>query len=126
MIRINARQMAVFDAQARNRYEQRVAGHLKQHFARRVADLSEPDLLGFVRGCISAADRHGLHSERDVVVFAGVAAVLGLGFDDDPRFGWAQQILADPFIVAPSLRVDMLHERTIEMLRAPPAERAHA
>lgn len=120
MLTISSSQMAEFERREALRFEQRLARHLSIHFPERVAALGQEALPPAVRHLIDRAQYHGITTERDVAVYAGVAMALGLRFDEDPALEWAQDLLADPFIVSPALRVDLLHDRATDHLQATP------
>lgn len=120
MLTISSSQMAEFERRETHRFEQRLMAHLSQHFPAAVAALGDAALLPAVRHLIARAQYHGIEIERDVVVYAGVGMVLGLRFDEDPALEWVPELLADPFIVSPTLRVDLLHERATAHLQAAP------
>lgn len=118
MLSISPSQMAMFEAKEQLRFEQHVVDHLGATFPQRVAAMSAEALRELTRLGIAGARRHGLTAERDMAIYTGVAMVLGAAFDEDLRFGWAQEILSDPFIGSPALRADLLHEQTVERLKA--------
>jgi hypothetical protein len=116
VLTLTTEQIAVFDALASERFEQRLRSHLLLHFPTQTAAQPADALQRFVRRCIARASSHGLGSERDAALWAGIALLLGEDFVDDPACGWARQILDDPFIVSPALRADLLHQRAHEHL----------
>lgn len=117
VLTLTSKQMVVFDSLASERFEKRLGTHLLTHFPMQTAGRSADALQQFIRRCISRASAHGLGSERDSALWAGIALLLGEDFVDDPACGWAREILADPFIVSPALRADLLHERAREHLK---------
>jgi hypothetical protein len=54
-----------------------------------------PELLdGVIGRGAAAADRHGLRSLAAARVYAALAFMMGSGFDDDPLYPWAPDLLA--------------------------------
>ena len=59
--------------------------------ARRGSDTVEP----LVREAIARADVLGLERPIDVARYVTLAYLLGVGFEDDPRYAWARTALDD-------------------------------
>jgi hypothetical protein len=114
MLAIRAEQFAVLEQSARDRFERRLAADLHASFPEECAGRDEPGLLSMVREAIARAGQYGLESERDLGLFTDLWLVLGPDFDLD--LPWAAQLLNDPYILDPALRIDRLHERAMAAL----------
>lgn len=94
------------------RFNQRLLAHLREQFAPQMARADALQCAQLMEHLIERARHWGLVSEAHVVGFAEVAMRLHPRFDELPEFAWAQQILADEFIVAPELRLQTLSAAT--------------
>jgi hypothetical protein len=123
LLTVNDEQMQVFARREMERFEERVIAHLREHFPDRMAGVSPQNARELVRHCVERARRHGIESERDIVLFANVVVALGPRFEQERRYKWAAEALTDEFIVTPAARVEELHRRAVELLNAP--QRGH-
>lgn len=57
--------------------------------------LGEDRAKDLVRHCVTSAKTYGIGSERGYLVYAGLAYMMGTGFDRDPMVKWAGEILND-------------------------------
>ena len=119
MLTLQQEQMDVFARLEMERFEERAIAHLREHFPERMASVSAQNARELVRFCVQRARGYGIESERGIVLFASVAVALGPRFDEQPRYRWAAEALADEFIVTPTARIEELYRRAVELLDAP-------
>jgi hypothetical protein len=62
---------------------------------------------------IESAGGFGITTERGVGIFTGLMFMLGSGFDTDPQFPWAAEVLNDESITDQATRVDRLHKESM-------------
>lgn len=89
---------------------------LNHIFPQKCEYLGELNLRRFVQRGIESAKSHGLAEERGWFVYLGLMFMLGSGFDADPLFGWAKDVLMDQDIVDPSVKVERLYGAAMNYL----------
>jgi len=68
---------------------------LKEIWPEKYEYLGEDRTKDLVRHCVSAAKTYGMGTERGLLVYTGLAYMMGAGFDRDPLVKWAGEILND-------------------------------
>ena len=71
----------------------RAVSHLRRIFPEATRSLDATELRQLVSDAIKRSARYGFRTEREVVAFADAMVLLGSGFDEDPRYPWALEIL---------------------------------
>jgi hypothetical protein len=111
MLTLRQKQLDALNAWARAAFETRLAADLRTSLPDDAAPYDDPALRTLVDEAIDRARTYGLTSERDVALFCDLTLVLGPGFDTARP--WAAEILRDPYIIDPNLRMDLLHARAM-------------
>ncbi len=107
MLRIRAKHMEAFRAEAMIDFEERMIAHLRQFSPEHFHLLDVEQVRAVIREGVARAARHDLTSERSVRYYVDVMVLLGGGFDADPLLPWAATILASADDEA--ARVDRLY-----------------
>jgi hypothetical protein len=91
--------------------------HLKKFFQPQYDALGDERALEAVHYGTARAATYGMTSERDVCKYVDLMFALGRDFDTDPRFDWAQPILADPSLPSPGARINLLYDAALARIR---------
>jgi len=91
--------------------------HLRQYFADACSAFSAAGLQALVDQGIEQACGHGFVAPADISRFVHVVLLFGADFERDPELAWAREVLADPAITSPAVRMDLLHDRAVDRLR---------
>jgi hypothetical protein len=116
MLSIRPDQLAEFEHRAMRRFEERVLAHLREHFPKEMEALDPEAAQSLVRDALHRARHYGLESESELASFADLSVALGPGFDTDPRYPWAAEILNDDWTPVPATRLERLYERALAYL----------
>jgi hypothetical protein len=92
------------------------ATQLQKIWRRKRQQMGETILARLIRDGIESAKGHNLTSERGVVLYTVLMFFLGSGFDKDPQFPWAENVLNDKSIPDESTRVNRLYEEAIAFM----------
>ena len=65
---------------------------------------------------VDAALRYGLSSKRGILIYIVMMFMLGGGFDADPQFPWAQDVLKDDNLTEESIKTDRLYKTALTYL----------
>jgi|SRR4051795_7028223 len=114
---IRAEQIAEF---ARVEFEQWMRGHLTEFFPEKVAALDKPELLRRIRMAFNRGRLHGFQTGPEMCRFIDLTFALGSRFDEDPELPWASEILNDPRLTTPEMRMDILFGAAQDYLYPPP------
>lgn len=71
--------------------------------------LGDNILRDLVRHGYGAAKQHGLTTERGAMIYLSLAFLLGAGFDHDPLYPWAAEVLADSELTDPAKKGEALY-----------------
>ena len=96
MITLRDAHLDAFQRVSLKQFEDRMVEHLRNDFADRTKDRSEPDLRNLVRDSIAKAKTYGVVAESDVQRFIDCRMIHGLKFDTAKETNWAGQILRTP------------------------------
>ncbi|MEK7408390.1 MAG: hypothetical protein AAB225_25235 [Acidobacteriota bacterium] len=97
-------------------FERWMTDHLRTHFPDQCSGLNDPQLLEFVRLGTQKARSYGFSDEAHCCRYIDLMTILGRDFDSDTELPWARDILTDPAISTPGVRIEMLHEAACEYL----------
>lgn len=84
----------------------------------RMLGLAGDALLQFVLAGIEKAKRYGIHGQLDVQLFVECTVELGLDFDRDPHYPWAQDTL-NRLDLDGEQKMNLVHEHLIFDRRKP-------
>jgi hypothetical protein len=114
MLIIRDDQFKAFEAEARDRFFDCAAAHLRKYFPSHTTALSQAELRDIVVRAADRAAAHGLTAQRDVLLYLNIAATYGWDFETDPGCRWMVTILNDPANSSPSDRLRYLIDRCME------------
>ena len=109
---IRKQQMNSLEVDARKRFIDFMQDHLSQHFPDHVQALDPEGVRRAIEAGIERAKKYGIISERDVCKFIDLQFAFGESFDSDGTYPWATEVLNDPTIRTPTIRMDILMERS--------------
>ena len=73
-----------------------------------MARLDETDLSAFIAKGMRTARGYGFVTAEDICQYIDLMCALGPDFDRDPAISWARDLLTDPGIAEPAVRMDLL------------------
>lgn len=119
MLVIRDAQMQAFrEAQVR-RFENDAVQHLERVLPDRCREMGAGAVRESVQLAIRQTQVYGLDREYDVLRYLHCMCVLGFGFDQDPRYPWAKELLTKPGLRS-ERKMDLVTDRATdaELLRA--------
>ena len=116
MLQINSYQESVFDQSTLADYIQRMLIHVEQFFPEEYAELGEENTRLLITKCIEQAKAYELVSERDVCLFIDLWVVFGEYFETTTEYHWASEMLSDEDTPDPSMRIDSVHDASMQLL----------
>jgi hypothetical protein len=117
VIVIDERNFEQFERAAFERFLSDMRAHIERCFPEQFLALERETLDELLRHGLARARAHGFSGERDVCKFIDLMLVFGRGFDRDPQFPWASEILVGRWPIDPSARIDRLGEEALAALR---------
>ncbi len=117
MLTMRKEQMDVFDRIAALEFQERLVEYVRKSFPAAFSELGAQRVREIVRFACEKAKEYELSSERGCRLYASMVFVLGAGFDKDPQFPWAGEILTDAASDDPNLRIDKLYDKTMDYSR---------
>lgn len=111
MLRIRNAQMTDFSEHLRKRFVRRMVTHLRLDFAEELEahGLASTDLDDFVQQGITRAAKYRVENECDLRLFIECRVMLSPGFDEDPKFPWARDVLSSPDLSGTE-KMDRIHD----------------
>lgn len=88
-------QMSVFEEPRERAFEARLSDYLGRSWPPGAVALDDSARLGFAIRAIRGARAMDISVERDVALFALLWVCFGEGFESDPRYPWANEIVED-------------------------------
>jgi hypothetical protein len=76
----------------------------------------EDALRKVIRSGMAAARARGLTTERGVTLYLALVFLLGIAFDEDLQYPFAQVVLGDPSLTDPRKKAEALYEHSLEYL----------
>jgi hypothetical protein len=116
MIKIRQEQAEVFEREARQNFERRLAEHVCRSYPRHARLLGDAGVRAVVADGLARAGGYALTTESNVRFFIDLMFLLGRNFDTDLQLPWAAETLADASLPEEALRVDRLYDRAMEYL----------
>lgn len=110
---IRREQMRVLAEATTETFEENVAAHLRAVWPDETEGMTEEVVRQWVRYAIEKGRRYEIETEFDVARFLDLMFLFDPGFDEDPRYPWAEEILNDPRLDG-RMRVDALMVRSSE------------
>lgn len=114
--RLRHAHVEAMDAAADERLEVRVLAHVRRCFPEEVAGRDDEELRAAIGLALERARSWGFEVDLHLCQFVDLSVVLGGGFDADPRFSWAGEVLRDPAIPDATLRMSTLWARALREL----------
>ncbi|AKT38681.1 hypothetical protein [Chondromyces crocatus] len=90
--------------------------HVHRFFADCCDELGPETVRLEVHEAIQRAAHHGFVEPLHIARYTDMVFEFGTDFDDDPRFPWAAQILADPALSTPAERMERLHAAALDQV----------
>jgi hypothetical protein len=106
--------MQVMADQAMREFENRALQHLSTYFPDQCQALGEETTRGAIRYGLKRARSYGFEYEHEVGWYIDLMFMFGSEFDRDPKILWAADILNDPELFLPGMKVDALLEAACE------------
>jgi hypothetical protein len=72
---------------------------------------------GLVKNAFETASQYGIVNARGAWLFSALMFLLGTGFDSDPQFPWASQVLSEGFITDGAVRTNRLYDEARAALK---------
>ena len=94
---------------------------LSNLFPEKYEYIGEDCVNGLIQLGVESAKRYEITGERGLAVYIGLMFILGSGFDNDPQFPWAAEILNDETITDQIERVNGLRSAAMLALEQWPA-----
>lgn len=89
---------------------------LESIYPHKFAAAGEEVIRTFIAAAARAAGEYGAASWKHVMLYLVLAYMLGSGFDRDPQFPWAGEILRDASSPDPVIRLERLRTEGLSML----------
>jgi hypothetical protein len=116
MLKIRKAQHEAFEEDALDAYVSELMEHCRLFSPDLCKTLDDDDLRGAVHAGVKRAETHGLTLRGPVRFFVDTTIVLGSGFDTDPQYPWAAEMLAPAAAPDPMRRAEALHARIVAYL----------
>lgn len=118
MLEIRNEQMEVFERIAVKDFEDRTVEFIKEYFPKPYEILGETRIREIIQYGIEQAEIYEFTTERNIQLYISFMFMLGSGFDTDPQYPWALQILNDEEISDEDMRMDQLYDKAMDYLYA--------
>ena len=115
---IREAQMRAFEDDTLRRW---VVKYLRTCYPDRCAAYSFADFAAFVKKAIGKARSRNLNS-REIRKYVHVAFLLGEGFENEPEFSWAREILTAPEYNDEGARIRALEDAVLERFQTDSAQ----
>jgi len=92
------------------------ATQLQKIWRRKCQQIGETTLHKLIRDAIESAKGYNITTERGVVLYTTLMFLLGSGFDKDPQFPWAENVLNDKSIPDEVTRADQLYKEAVAFM----------
>jgi len=93
MIKLREAQVLALIKAASGPFIRRLEADLRELFPERFSELGTNGTRAAIESGIEKARGYGMTREKEIAQFVGLMFMLGLEFDRDPDFLWAQRIL---------------------------------
>jgi hypothetical protein len=99
-----------------NRFEDYMLNRFLLLYPEKCGYVGEEALRRLVQNAVQRARRYGLTTERGATTLLGLMFLLGIGFDEDPKFEFASKVLNDASLADPNQKADRLRAEALEYL----------
>lgn len=86
-------------------------------YPRKFQVLGEPSINHMVKFGVDNANNYGITYQSNTLVYIACMFMMGSGFDKDPQFYWAGEILNDPAITDQDKKIKLLYDQAVSNLR---------
>ncbi len=115
---LNIREIPIqdFSDSATGNIERKKIAMLRKVWPHKYEKIGEAVMARLILHGIESAGRYDITTERGIGIFIGLMFMLGSGFDTDPQFPWAAEILSDESITDQVTRTDRLYKESMAFL----------
>lgn len=92
--------------------------YLNTLFPQKFEVIGEYNLHQMIKYGIDNANKYGIRHESSRLIYFVCMFLMGSGFDRDPQFSWAKEILTDLSITNQTKRVELLYHKVINSVRS--------
>jgi len=93
---------------AQDDFVRQVADHMREFFPQECSRMNHHDLYKTIHHGIRRAASYGISAERHVCQYIDLMFAFGQNFDQDPRHGWAREVLNDRSIATSDEKLQRL------------------
>ena len=93
VLTIRKEQMRALESSMLQRFEVRMAGHLKRFFRDHCHALEEAQIRSAIQHGMERAKTYGIVTERNICKYLNRMFIFGRDFDSEPQMPWAAEIL---------------------------------
>jgi len=113
MLALRPQQMAAFQAESMKRFADEMVAHVAWFSPELFAAVGEPQIRLAVEQGLRDATRHGLSRRGSMRLYLELMVSLGSGFDRDPQYPWAADILGRPKPADELRRAELLYDQAL-------------
>ncbi len=111
MLRIRDEQLRAFFLALGGPFVSRALAHVREAYPERCRELGDAAVRASIDRCQERGWEHGIDEDDDLMNYLEAMYTLGFDFEEDPRYPWARQILAD-------VKLDVSTRAELLMMRA--------
>jgi hypothetical protein len=89
---------------------------LNKVFPQKYEYVGEACLRKMIAQGVTEAGKYGISDRRGIAVYIGLMYMLGAGFDTNPQFSWAAEILNNRELAEPDAKVEHLYAAAMDYL----------
>jgi len=116
MLVMRDQQMQAFVQNAKRQFEAETVGHISEFAPRQFEILGEKTVRQVVSLGIERADKYGFTNRGPVRFYIELMFMFGSGFDTDPQYPWATEVLSGLDPADQMTRADQLYQRTMRYI----------
>ena len=116
MLVIRDQQMQAFVQYAKRQFEAETVRHISEFAPGQFEILGEKTVRQVVSLGIERAEKYGLTNRGPVRFYIELMFMFGSGFDTDPQYPWAAEVLCGSDPAGQMTRADQLHQRTMRYI----------
>ncbi len=107
-------QLKVLEAASVDGFVRELCEHCKEFAPDLIGPMSDEQLLDAVRRGMERAESHGFNKRGPVRFYVDMMIAFGSGFDSDPQYPWAAEILSEREDLEQMALSDALHAKSVE------------